>query len=72
MIASWTTNGWRTSAKQPVRNVDLWQQLEDAAAPHEVQWHWVKGHAGHPENERADKLAARGAQEASRTTAVIP
>lgn len=71
-LPKWKANGWRTSAKQPVKNVDLWQQLEEAAAAHEVQWFWVKGHAGHPENERADQLAVRGAQEASRTGAVIP
>lgn len=58
------TDGWQTGSKKPVKNADLWQQLDDATAPHEVEWHWVKGHAGHPENERADQLAVRGAQEA--------
>lgn len=56
-IHNWKANGWRTAAKKPVKNVDLWQRLEEAIEPHEVHWHWVKGHAGHPENERADDLA---------------
>ena len=59
-INKWRRNGWRTAAKKPVKNVDLWQRLEAATARHDVSWHWVKGHAGHPENERADALA-RGA-----------
>ncbi|MGD9958207.1 MAG: ribonuclease HI [Nocardioides sp.] len=63
-VLGWSRNGWRTTAKQPVKNVDLWQQLQDAVTRHQVEWHWVKGHAGHPENERADRLAARGLQEA--------
>lgn len=56
-IANWKRNGWKTAAKKPVKNVDLWQALDDALADHDVEWHWVKGHAGHPENERADALA---------------
>ena len=56
-IHNWKARGWKTAAKKPVRNQDLWQALEAAMAPHEVEWHWVKGHAGHPENERADTLA---------------
>jgi ribonuclease HI len=64
-LAGWKARGWRTADKKPVKNVDLWQRLEQAAAPHQVEWHWVKGHAGHPENERADALA-RGAIEAGR------
>ena len=52
------------SNREPVKNADLWQRLDAAMAPHQVEWHWVKGHAGHPENERADKLAVKGAQEA--------
>ena len=56
----WQANGWLTSARQPVKNVDLWQRLADAASAHRVEWHWVKGHAGHPDNERADRLAAKG------------
>ena len=63
-VVSWQRNGWRTSAKQPVKNVDLWQRLVEACARHEVQWHWVKGHAGDEGNERADRLAARGLAEA--------
>ncbi len=59
-IAGWKRNGWRTADKKPVKNIDLWQRLDAAAAPHEVAWHWVKGHAGHDENERADALARRG------------
>jgi ribonuclease HI len=61
-IHGWKRNGWKTAARKPVKNVDLWQRLEEARAPHDVTWHWVKGHAGHPENERADALA-RGAIE---------
>jgi len=61
-IHGWKRNGWKTAAKKPVKNVDLWQRLEEARAAHDVTWHWVKGHAGHPENERADALA-RGAIE---------
>lgn len=63
-IVGWKKNGWQTSAKQPVKNADLWQRLEDACARHEVEWHWVKGHAGDEGNERADQLAARGLTEA--------
>lgn len=63
-VTGWMRNGWRTSAKQPVKNVDLWQQLQAACERHEVHWHWVKGHAGDEGNERADRLAARGLTEA--------
>ena len=56
-IHAWKARGWRTADKKPVKNVDLWQRLEAAAARHEVAWEWVRGHAGHPENERADALA---------------
>ncbi|EKE76920.1 MULTISPECIES: ribonuclease HI [Oceanibaculum] len=56
-LPSWKKRGWLTADKKPVKNVDLWQRLETALGPHRVTWHWVKGHAGHPENERADKLA---------------
>ena len=56
-IHGWKRNGWKTAAKKPVKNADLWQRLEQAAAKHKVEWAWVKGHAGHPENERADALA---------------
>ena len=56
----WKRNGWRTSNKKPVKNVELWQRIDEAQARHDVTWEWVKGHAGHPENERADELARRG------------
>ncbi len=56
-MPGWKARGWRTADKKPVKNVDLWQRLDAAAAPHTVRWHWVRGHAGHPENERADRLA---------------
>ncbi len=62
-IHDWKRRGWRTAGKQPVKNVDLWQQLEALASAHEVSWHWVKGHAGHDGNERADALANRGIDE---------
>ena len=63
-LPRWKANGWQTAARQPVKNVDLWQRLDEAVRRHHVEWHWVKGHAGHPENERADRLAARGLTEA--------
>lgn len=63
-LPRWKGNGWQTADKKPVKNADLWQRLDEATVPHEVRWHWVKGHAGHPENERADRLAARGSREA--------
>jgi len=56
-IHGWKKNGWRTADKKPVKNIDLWQRLDAARTPHEVDWIWVKGHSGHPENERADQLA---------------
>ena len=56
-IVNWKRNGWKTAAKKRVKNVDLWQALDDVLIGHDVEWHWVKGHAGHPENERADALA---------------
>ncbi|MCP4316373.1 MAG: ribonuclease HI [Hyphomicrobiales bacterium] len=56
-IEGWKRNGWKTAAKKPVKNAELWQALEAARDRHDVTWHWVKGHAGHPENERADELA---------------
>lgn len=59
-IHGWKRNGWKTAARKPVKNADLWQQLDAAAARHDVTWKWVKGHAGHPENERADELARAG------------
>ncbi|MBX9860145.1 MAG: ribonuclease HI [Sphingomonas sp.] len=65
-IHGWQKNGWKTADKKPVKNADLWQELLAAAKPHRIAWQWVKGHAGHPENERADKLASDAAVAASR------
>jgi ribonuclease HI len=59
-ITNWKKKGWKTANRKPVKNIDLWQMLDEAVARHKVEWHWVKGHAGHPENERADELARRG------------
>jgi ribonuclease HI len=59
-IHGWKRNGWRTADRKPVKNADLWRELDELAQKHKIEWHWVKGHAGHPENERADKLANRG------------
>ena len=59
-IHGWKRNGWRTAAKKPVKNDDLWRRIDAAQATHDVTWEWVKGHAGHPENERADELARAG------------
>ena len=56
-IVNWKRNGWKTAARKPVKNVDLWQALDDVLSGHDVEWYWVKGHAGHPGNERADALA---------------
>lgn len=61
-IHGWRRNGWKTSDRKPVKNAELWQALVDATEPHRVDWHWVKGHAGHPENERADALACAEAE----------
>jgi ribonuclease HI len=60
-ILNWKKNGWKTSGKTPVKNADLWQALDTLVTRHQLEWVWVKGHAGHPENERADALANRGA-----------
>ena len=62
-IVNWKQNDWRTAAKRPVRNVDLWLALDDVLGSHEIEWRWVKGHSGHPENERADALARAALQE---------
>ncbi|MBE9516638.1 MAG: ribonuclease HI [Proteobacteria bacterium] len=62
-IGNWKRNGWKTANKKPVKNADLWQRLDEATKQHSVHWHWVKGHSGHPENERADELANRGVDE---------
>ena len=59
-INAWKRRGWRTAEGKPVKNLDLWRRLDELAALHEVEWHWVRGHAGHPENERADRLANKG------------
>ena len=59
-ILDWKRRGWRTADKKAVKNEDLWKQLDALAAKHDIEWHWVKGHAGHPENERADALANKG------------
>ena len=61
-IHAWKKRGWKTASKKPVKNVDLWQRLEAAIEDHEVEWRWVKGHSGHPENDRADELAREGAR----------
>ncbi|ASP17539.1 ribonuclease HI [Neisseria sp. 23W00296] len=66
-IRGWKKNGWKTSAKQPVKNEDLWRELDRLVAEHDVVWTWVKGHAGHPENERADALANQGAAAAKQS-----
>lgn len=62
-VHGWKRNGWKTADRKPVKNADLWQALIEAVKPHQVEWHWVKGHAGHPENERADALASAAAME---------
>ncbi|MBS4083660.1 MAG: ribonuclease HI [Rhizobiales bacterium] len=59
-MKNWKKNGWKTADKKPVKNIELWQRLENAASAHQVDWHWLKGHAGHAENERADELAREG------------
>ncbi|SEG00587.1 ribonuclease HI [Marinobacterium lutimaris] len=62
-IAGWKRKGWKTASRQPVKNAELWQELDKLVAGHEIEWHWVKGHSGHPENERADQLANKGVEE---------
>lgn len=62
-LPNWKKRGWKTAAKKPVKNADLWRRLDQAVQGHEVSWHWVKGHSGHAENERADELANRGIDE---------
>ena len=64
-IAGWKRNGWKTAAKQPVKNADLWQRLDEQTQRHRVEWRWVRGHTGHRENEIADSLANRGIEELS-------
>ena len=63
-IGNWKRRGWMNADRKPVKNQDLWRRLDDALKPHAVTWHWVKGHAGHPENERADGLARKGLADA--------
>lgn len=65
-MPNWKRRGWKTASKQPVKNVDLWQRLDAATQPHDIDWQWVKGHSGHPENERADALANKGIDEMNR------
>lgn len=65
-LQGWKAKGWKTAAKKPVKNIDLWQRLEVEAARHQVRWHWIKGHSGHRENEIADALANRGIEELKR------
>ena len=62
-MTQWKKKGWRNSKKEPVKNADLWQQLDELATRHQIRWHWVKGHSGHPENERADALANQAIDE---------
>jgi ribonuclease HI len=71
-LPRWKDNGWLTTDRRPVKNEDLWRRLDQAGGPHRVSWHWVRGHAGHPENERADRLAARGLREALDAAGVAP
>jgi ribonuclease HI len=70
-IHGWKARGWKTAAKAPVKNVDLWQALDRAASRHRLDWVWVRGHAGHPENERADELARRGVAAVRRSGAPV-
>lgn len=65
-LPGWKARGWKTASRQPVKNQDLWERLDVAAARHRVDWHWVRGHAGHPENERADALARAGLEQVRR------
>ena len=68
-LANWKRKGWKTAGRQPVKNVDLWQALDEQNQRHKVEWHWVKGHSGHRENELADVLANRGIDELNKKTA---
>ncbi|WP_455203750.1 RNase H family protein, partial [Kaarinaea lacus] len=62
-ISNWKRRGWKTADKKPVKNIDLWQRLDELVAQHDVQWHWVRGHTGHPGNEKADALANKAIDE---------
>ncbi|MEN8106452.1 MAG: ribonuclease HI [Pseudomonadota bacterium] len=66
-LPNWKKRGWKTAAKKPVKNADLWRRLDQAVSEHEVEWHWVKGHSGHPENEQADALANQAIDELMQT-----
>ena len=68
-MTNWKKRNWKTASKQPVKNVDLWQELDQLAAKHEIEWHWVKGHSGHRENEIADQLANKGIDELNNSVA---
>ena len=70
-VAGWQRRGWKNASKKPVRNADLWHELIDVAARHEVTWQWVKGHNGHPENERVDRLASDEAERIAREEAAV-
>jgi ribonuclease HI len=61
-VRGWKARGWKTASREPVANREIWEALLEAAAPHQIEWHWVRGHAGHPENERVDALARRAAE----------
>lgn len=65
-LAGWKRRGWKTAGKKPVKNADLWERLDQALVAHEVEWHWVRGHSGHPENERADQLATQAIDKLSK------
>lgn len=71
-IEGWKKRGWKTAARQPVKNIDLWQALDEARQRHDVEWLWVKGHAGHVDNERADALARRGVEAVRQGGAAVP
>jgi len=71
-ITTWKRNGWRTAERKPVKNVDLWQRLDQLLTQHEVHWHWVKGHSGHDLNERADRLARQGLADSRDATGKAP
>ena len=66
-IHNWKAKGWKTANRKPVKNIDLWKRLDRALAGHRIEWHWIRGHTGHPENERADELARHGLQQAARS-----
>jgi len=71
-LGDWKRRGWKTADRKPVKNEDLWRRLDELTSVHDVNWHWVKGHAGHPENERADRLANRGLDEVLGNHAIRP